>query len=116
MNRVIRWLKPILLGASSLFTVWVLWLGGESFVRNLLAGFRVTFYSTLASLSATLLGSAIAVVSIILLYSSNARLSYVVQQGQFPPLMKVFFDAIWALGATTLAAIFGLLIDREIAP
>lgn len=116
MNRTIQWLKPILVAVGMGFTIWVLWFGGWQFVIELLRGFRTTFYTTLASICATLLGSAIAVVSIILLYSSNARLSVVVEQGQFPPLMRVFFDAIWALGATTLVTLCGLLVDRDASP
>jgi len=91
-------------------------LCGVPYINDLLAGNRTSMYGELASISATLLGFALTVVSIILVFSSDARLAVVTEHGKFSEVITVYFDAIKSLGAATIVTILALIFDRDKAP
>lgn len=116
MNRAIRSLRTVLIGASLIVTVWVLWLGGATYVNMVLAGNRASVYGALAGVSATLLGFALTAMSVIIVCASIPQLAVVTEQDGFPDVIAVFFYAIRALGVTTVATLLALFFDRDRTP
>ncbi len=116
MKTTAWWLGAAVLAAGATMSIWILWLGGGAVANRILAGNRATVYSTVASISGSLLGFIIAAVSIVIAYSTSNRLSLVSSSGRYPELVRVFFGAIKAFGLATVAALVALIVDRDATP
>ena len=58
----------------------------------------------------------ITAVSIIMLFSSNEKLAFLVESKHYPTLGKAMVSTIRALSLSTLMLIIGLVFDRDISP
>lgn len=95
---------------------WAECLQGTVEIDKVLSGNRSALYGTLASIFGSLLGFAITAASIVLGFSSSARLRVVRESKHFPTLWKVFSATIRALGLATIVSLVGLLADRDEVP
>ena len=77
---------------------------------------RSTLYGTLASVSGSLFGFAIAAVSIVLSFISRARFKRLREAASYPQLWHFFISAIWWLGISTIASILALIFDNDTNP
>ncbi len=101
---------------SSSFVLWSEVFRGMEFTEQLLRGNRGAIYGTLASIFGSLLGFVITTVSIVIGFSASERLAVVRESRHYETLWKVFMSTIKVLGLATLAALGGLLFDRDNAP
>ncbi len=90
--------------------------GLNDFVDRSLEGNRATLYGTLASVSGSLFGFAIAAISIALGLVKDERFSGLRQASSYPQLWRFFLSAIWWLGVSTLVAILALILDNDAGP
>ncbi len=81
-----------------------------------LEGNRATLYGTLASVSGSLFGFAIAAISIALGLVKDERFNGLRKASSYPQLWRFFLSAIWWLGISTLAAILALILDNDKNP
>lgn len=85
-------------------------------VQGAMAGSRSAMYGALVSVYGALLGFAITVVSIIISFAANERLTLVRGSTHYPMLWRVFFANIRTLGLATFVALAALLVDRDAQP
>ena len=104
----------ILCGA--IFVAWVSLCAGGAILEDTLKGNRGAVYGALASIFGSLLGFAITAVSIMVGFSTDDRLTVVRESKHYPTLWKVFTATIRTLGFATVAALFGLILDRDNHP
>ena len=98
------------------FMLWVENFHGSVVVEVMLRQNRGAIYGTMATIFGSLLGFVITTVSVILSFSASDRLAIVRESKHYTMLWKVFVSAIKVLGLTTLAALVGLLLDRDTTP
>jgi hypothetical protein len=98
------------------FMAWAEHSAGATLVDATLKGNRSAVYGALASIFGSLLGFAMTAVSIVLGFSASERLAVVRDSRHYPTLWRVFLSAIKALGVATIAALIGLVFDRDSAP
>jgi hypothetical protein len=124
MRTATRWWRAHFLQAEfalaaligAIFALWTARYGGAGLVDAALRGNRGALYGTLASMFGSLLGFTIAAISIVLGYATSDRLAIVRESRQYPTLWRVFIAAMRALGAATVVALAGLVLDRDAAP
>ena len=104
----------ILLGVT--VDLWALFFGGSSHLAALLNGNRAVFYSSVASIAATLLGFVLTAFSIVIAFASDGRFAFLKREGHLPSIYDSFFVAVASLGLTTIVSIGGLLIDNDRQP
>lgn len=90
--------------------------GLNQLVDSTLEGNRDTLYGTLASISASLFGFAIAAVSIVLSFIGRERFRRLREASSYPQLWQFFISAIWWLGVSTVASILALIFDKDTSP
>lgn len=88
---------------------------GYEILSDCLSGGRSTLYSTMATLSGSLVGFAIAAVSIVIVAVSDNRLWTVRESPHYPTLWRSYFIAIGVLGGGTVISIIALLADKDAA-
>lgn len=103
----------VALVATGGLVLWVEEYGGAEVVERLLRQNRGLVYGTLASIFGSLLGFVITTVSIVMAFSTSERLAPVRDSRHYPTLWRVFISTIRILGLAVLAALGGLLIDRD---
>jgi hypothetical protein len=91
------------------------WWGDPS-TWAILKNLRSTTYSTLASIFGSMLGFEITAGAAAFGAMGSDRLKRVRESTAFPQLWRVFTAGIRASALATIAALLGLLIDREAAP
>lgn len=101
---------------SIAFTFWFYGFEGATYVNSILAENRATFYGTMASIYASLLGFLITATSIVLGFSVSDKLMVLRGSKEYPKLWKIFSSTIWILGVTTLVSLLGLLLDKDNNP
>jgi uncharacterized membrane protein len=101
---------------SVAFAVWGVRFGGQALIEATLQGNRAAVYGAVASICGSLLGFTIASASIALGYASSDRLELVRDSQHYATLWRVFIAAMRALGAGTIVALVGLVLDRDGAP
>ncbi len=124
MNTILHWRKKHFLGMEAgavvLFTLllvaWFCFHEGESHVNALMQGNRANIYGTMATIAGSLLGFSVTTTSIMLGFSSSARLSVVRNSKHYPVLWKTCFQTIRYLGYLTVIALLCLIGDRDSAP
>jgi len=116
------WRKRFLhveLGIAILVATGLLYWWGYGSGARVLAGIvhgnRGQIYGTLASIFGSLLGFVITALSVVLGFSSSARLSVIRGSRYYKQLWDVFTSAIRVLGFTTVAWLLALFFDREAA-
>jgi hypothetical protein len=116
-----KWWAVHFLGAESVvalavglgFGYWLLKMGGDAVVDDLLGGRRSTIYGTLVSILATLLGFVLAVAAIVLSYVGGKRFQILRESKQYPKLWQTFTSAIRVLCLATVVALIALVVDRR---
>lgn len=104
----------ILVGIAAMaYIIWVWKFGGSQTIETTLKGDRGPLYSALASIWGALLGFVITAVSIALGYASNPRLKVLRDSAHYKQLWNIFAAASRILGLATLAALGGLIFDRN---
>jgi hypothetical protein len=98
---------------TAMLFLWCERWGGHEVLLNLVDKNRAAIYGALASLFGSLLGFAITAMSIVLGFSTSERLNILKSSSHYKDLWAVFPSAIRFLGITTLAALLGLVFDRE---
>ena len=124
LKRLVDWWRVHFLGAELgmalalgvAFAVWDLGFGGAHASDALLRGNRAAVYGSLASLWGSLLGFTIAAVSIALGLAASDRLAVVRESAHYATLWRIFSAAMRALALATIAALAGLIADRDAAP
>jgi hypothetical protein len=101
---------------SIAFTFWFYGFEGATYVNSILAENRATFYGTMASIYASLLGFLITATSIVLGFSVSDKLMVLRGSEEYPKLWKIFSSTIWILGVTTLVSLLCLLLDKDNNP
>lgn len=101
---------------TALFAVWGARFGGQALIDATLEGNRAAVYGAVASICGSLLGFTIASASIVLGYAASDRLALVRDTRHYLTLWRVFIAAMRALGAGTIVALVGLVLDRDGAP
>jgi hypothetical protein len=112
--------RPWDIGAGALIfalvigSEWCPWLrAGVAFVFD---GKRVALFSAIAAIAGSLLGFAIASVSIVLTVAQMPRLKVVRKSKHYRALWLTFHSTIWCLALTTVTALVGLAIDSDARP
>jgi hypothetical protein len=118
-----RWAKEFLrfeflssILMTILFFIWFEYFSGQVLVDQVLLGNRSAIYGALAAIFGALLGFVITAVSIVIGYSANDRLAIVRDSPEYPKLWKIFISAIRATALATMAALLGLIFDRDTSP
>lgn len=107
-------LEPLLaVIITTMFWGWSEGLGGRAHVDEALDGNRAAVYGAMASLFGALLGFVITAVSILLGFSASDKLTVVRDSDHYTTLWAVFTLATKILGFATVAALTGLILDRE---
>jgi hypothetical protein len=104
----------VLATALIVFLIECKW-GREDF-RDALDQNRQALYSTSASLAGSLLGFAIAAVSIILAVGQMPRFRLLRESAQRDTVFRVYFQAILWLAVTTVWALAALVADTDATP
>lgn len=99
-----------------LFFLWFEYFSGQGLVDQVLDGNRSSIYGALAAIFGALLGFVITAVSIVIGYSASERLDIVRNSKHYPDLWKIFISAIRATALATMAALLGLVFDRDSSP
>lgn len=123
MKKIAEWWDAHFMGAE--FVVWALatgsfiaWshrFGGVESIDKLLESNRSAVYGALASIFGSLLGFVITTFSIILGFAGSERLEVLRGSAHYLTLWSVYKSAVRVLAVTTLAALAGLVFDRETA-
>lgn len=93
------------------------WRDSAAIIDTLLEHNRSALYGTLASIFGSLLGFTVTSASIILTFAATSpRFRIVRQSRHYETLWKVFSATIRVLGAATLIALIGLLLDQDHSP
>ena len=124
MSGLRKWWRKHFLGAelaaslvaAALFFVWIYIAGGSETADLVLRDNRNSLYGTLATLFGSLFGFSITAASIVLGASSSPSLEIVRKSDHYGDIGKVLSNTIVTLGFATLAALVGLLADRDGAP
>jgi hypothetical protein len=124
MTLLIRWWRVHFLLAelclavalATLFALWASRFGGAGVVATTLKGNRAAIYGALASIFGSLLGFTLAAVSIVLGYAAEGRLGLLRDSKHYATLWRVFVSSMRALAAASVAALVGLIVDRDAAP
>lgn len=103
----------IAIALTIMLVVWTARWDGQEVLLNLVKGNRAAVYGTLASLFGSLLGFAITAMSIVLGFTASERLTLLRSSRHYKDLWAVFTSAIRVLGITTVAALIGMIFDRE---
>jgi hypothetical protein len=103
----------IALALMGVLAVWSSRWGGYPILLNLVKGNRGAIYGALASLFGSLLGFSITAMSIVLGFATADRLALLRSSSHYKDLWATFVSAIRVLGITTIAALVGLIFDRE---
>ena len=101
---------------TTIFFIWVRYLGGEGIVNRILQDNRSELYNALSAVFGSLLGFIIAAVAIVLGYSNDVRLAILQKSKHYPLLWEVLKSTIRALGFATIASLLGLILDRDDNP
>lgn len=104
----------IVLGLGVLY--WGTQMEGAACIDKVLQGNRAAVYGTLASIFGSLLGFAIAAVSIVLGFISSRKLETVRKSRYYPLLWRCFVSSIRWLGIATIASLVILVVDRDANP
>ena len=99
-----------------LFAMWFFLFGGAPHVSALMQNNRGNLYRTTATISGSLLGFSMAVMSIVLGFSSSDHLAIIRGSKHYETLWKTFFQTIWCLGGLTVTALFCLIWDKDSHP
>jgi hypothetical protein len=95
---------------------WYRWFNGWNDIHAILTGNRAAVYGALASIWGSLLGFTITAVSIVLGFAASERMAIMRSSDHYETLWRVFTLAIRVLGLATVAALIGLVYDRDSAP
>lgn len=106
----------VAVAVTALFALWGTRFGGQALIDETLKGNRAAVYGAVASICGSLLGFTIASVAIVLGYAASDRLALVRDSPHYETLWRVFIAAMRALGAGTIVALVGLVLDRDGAP
>lgn len=98
------------------FFVWYAYFSGEGIVEQVLQNNRDSIYGALAAIFGALLGFVITAVSIVIGYSASDQFAIVRNSTEYPKLWRIFISAIRATALATIAALLGLILDRDISP
>lgn len=98
------------------FAIWVLALDGGVIVDGAIKNNRGAIYSAFASIFGSLLGFVITSISIVLVVAGDSRFALVRGSAHYRTLWDVFTSSVRALAVATIAALFGLIVDRDDAP
>jgi len=90
--------------------------GGWIPVMNVLKDNRSAIYQTATSIFGSLLGFAIAALSLLISFSGSPSLKLVQESNHYPTLWKTFAAANRALGLATVASFLALIFDRDRSP
>jgi len=101
---------------SLLFSVWSETINSRVLIESIFIGNRQTLYGALVALFGSLLGFAITAVSIILGYANSDKLEIVRESAHYSDLWATFKSAIKVLATATIAALIGLIFDRDTFP
>lgn len=101
---------------TAVFIIWAQCFGGQVVIERILKENRSDIYGALAAVFGSLLGFIITAVSIILGYTTNDRLTIVRESKHYALLWEVFTAAIRILSVATIAALVGLVVDRDSSP
>ena len=104
----------VIVAGIAIFFFEVFW-GRADFV-DFLKGSREGLYISVISLAGALLGFTITTVSIILAFSESSGLRLIRDSGHYHTILAIFFNAIRALGFTTIWALVALLADTDMEP
>ncbi len=85
-------------------------------LSGILTGNRSVLYGTIASIAGSLLGFSIAAVTIVLTVVQSPRLHLVRASKHYGKLWNTYHSTIWWLGATTVAGLVSLAVDRDNGP
>ena len=110
------WEFALAVGAAGLFILWCELFDGLQTVQEWTSGNRTVIYATVASVGGVMLGFTITAVSVLIGYSEGARFTLLRRAGQLDTLWTIFFQAIWAFGASTLLALVGLVVNPSGLP
>lgn len=99
-----------------LFATWFFLFGGAPHLSALMQNNRGNIYRTTATISGSLLGFSMAVMSIVLGFSFSDRLAIVQGSKHYAALWKTFFQTIWCLGGLTVTALICLIWDKDCYP
>ena len=102
--------------AVASFLLWVLLLGGETVVNELLHGNRGVIYGTFASILGSLVGFVITTLALVISLSSTDRMNSLRRSQHYGTLLQVFTSATWVLGLGTILALTALVGDKEDSP
>ena len=91
------------------------WFGTEM-PANWLSSIRQSLYTTIITISISLVGFLIAGVSIILVFGQMPRMKLLKDSKQIHTVFSIYFKSIFWLAITALGSFVGLLVDSESAP
>ena len=106
----------IVIVLTILFATWFFLFGGAPHVSALMQNNRGNIYRTTATISGSLLGFSMAVMAIVLGFSSSDHLAIVRDSKHYATLWKTFFQTIWCLGGLTVTALICLIWDKDCLP
>ena len=112
-----RFIDPLVglsLGGLIFLSKWCPWL--ESVVRSVFDEKRAALYGAVASIAGSLLGFAIAAITIVLTVVQMPKLRMVRDSKYYSSLWSTFQSAIWWLFAATICGFLGIALDSEVAP
>jgi hypothetical protein len=90
--------------------------GSVEALNSVLHDNRGSVYGALASIFGSLLGFAITALSLAITFSQDAKMELVRRSEHYGTMWDVFTKSITALSFATLAALLGLVVDREHSP
>ena len=102
--------------ATAVFFIWACYFGGASSVEGLLYSNRTSLYRTMATAAISLLGFSLAVISIVVGFSSYERLAVIRTSKHYATLWKVFFHTVDSLALLSVTALVCLVFDKDKAP
>ena len=91
-------------------------LDGDKTALDILKGNRTAVYAALAGLFGTMFGFAITAISIILAFAQSPKLTILRASRHWRKLWSIFTRAIWILSGVAIAAVIGLIFDRDSTP
>lgn len=89
---------------------------GRQVFSDALKDSRQGVYTTAASVTSSLLGFALAAVSIILVFGQMPRLKLLRESGQYANVFSIYFNAILWLGIAMLWSFIALIADTDRSP
>jgi len=98
------------------FALWLERFAGLDRIDQIVQGQRAVIYGTIATIDGALLGFIIATIAIILGFAPGDSFTVLRQSDHYQDLWGTFRSTIRILALATLAALVGLLVDRDSSP